>query len=425
MKLITHVDPSQLRLGYLSCLALVAGRQLDTRQGLVDRLTRFLFQTVDAKDPRWSIFLKRANPNEIVRLKPPEDEKTAALHELFRLAKSDAPAYPLHMLWLAQRQLPSHLGLLAPKNAEHILDMGRSFEIITAGYALSEKGVFLQNFLRHACPGIEDGNPETNPFDVRFRLAMSLFFFYTLLSVDVLTPFLVHEFACCTHGDLPNSPKLLQQAAMGLVARVERGADITNIDSLREARTYLERIQRKGVAKNQAQPRYHHLFELQLLDRVEGDIEGRRIVPYLANDACRRADRILSPLREQPDEYQNLLDRCFFGWAADIFARPASPCDGEIRRLLYFARGYEYLQREIGFTPGRTIALAGCLLAMEDGWIVEVAEMFDLLQRMAAGPWRPYLEYSGGSRLDQEFLIKVKPGLMSALEEQLRGAKPD
>jgi hypothetical protein len=59
----------------------------------------------------------------------------------------------------------------------------------------------------------------------------------------------------------------------------------------------------------------------------------------------------------------------------------------------------------------------GCLLALEDGWIVEVAEMFRLLQRIAAGPWRPYLEYSGGSRRDQEFLMKVRPDLIRILED--------
>ena len=99
---------------------------------------------------------------------------------------------------------------------------------------------------------------------------------------------------------------------------------------------------------------------------------------------------------------------------------PHGACEDDRRRLLYFARGFEFLQREIGFTPGRTIALAGCLLAWEEGWLVEVAEMFDLLQRMAAGPWRPYLEYSGGSRLDQEFLIKIKPGLVPILEKELQ-----
>jgi hypothetical protein len=90
-----------------------------------------------------------------------------------------------------------------------------------------------------------------------------------------------------------------------------------------------------------------------------------------------------------------------------------------------FHRGYSYLEREIGFTPGRTVALAGCLLALEDGWLIEVAEMFSLLQRAAAGPGRPFLEYSGGSRLDQEFLIKIKSSLAPALqaEVELGGAE--
>ena len=36
--------------------------------------------------------------------------------------------------------------------------MGRSFEILTTGYALSEKGVFLQHFLEsRRMPGIRDG----------------------------------------------------------------------------------------------------------------------------------------------------------------------------------------------------------------------------------------------------------------------------
>ena len=59
-------------------------------------------------------------------------------------------------------------------------------------------------------------------------------------------------------------------------------------------------------------------------------------------------------------------------------------------------------------------------ISLEEAWIIEVAEMFDVLRRMAAGPWRRYLEYSGGSRLDQEFLIKVKPDLIPALEKELQ-----
>jgi len=419
MKLITHVDPSQLRLGYLNCLALVAGRQLDTRQGLVDRLGRFLFQAVDPQDPRWSKFMDQADSDELERITPPPDERVAALHEIFRVKMASTPSFPLQALWLAQRRLKSHLGLLAVKNAEHILEMARSFEILTTGYALSEKGVFLQNYAVQILPGVENGAPEANPFDIGVRPALQLFFLYALLTADILTPFLLTEFAVNDDGDLPNSPKLLARAAEQLVEAVSRHVDISNIESVRESRTYAERIQKKGVAKNQAQPRYHHLFELGLLERVETDIEGRRTVPCVANEATRRAVESLTPLRERPEDQQDLLDRNFFRWAGEIYGRVVHPCSDDRRRLLYFARGFDYLQREIGYTPGRTVALAGCLLAWEDGWLVEVDEMFDLLRRMAAGQWRPYLEYSGGSRLDQEFLIKIKPGLIPALEQEL------
>jgi len=419
MKLITHLDPSQLRLGYLGCLSLVGGRQLDTRQGLVDRLCRFLFATIEDRDARWKRFLDRADPDELDRITSTVDEKLAALQDIFRLQSPQTRSYPLQALWLAQRTLSSHLGVLAMKNAEHILEMGRSFELLTTGYALSEKGVFLQNFLLYTLPGVLDGEPEANPFDVRARPALQLFLLYALLSVDVLTPHLVHEFAREPAGDLPNAPKLIWQAAACLLEILEGQSDITNAEAIRDCRTYAERVHARGAAKNQAQPRYHHLFELQLLDRVETDIAGRRAVPSRANQACRIADEVLKPLREDPYNQADLLDQHFFRWSSAIYERPGRRCTDDRQRLLYFARGFHFLQREIGFTPGRTIALAGCLLAWEDDWIIEIDEMFDLLRRMAAGPWRPYLEYSGGSRLDQEFLIKIKPGLIPALEQAI------
>ena len=417
MKLINHLDPSQLRLGYLNCMALVAGRQLDTRQGLVDRFSRFVFEPIDSNDSRWLKFMELSDQSELERLKPQIDEKLAELSELFRVKSNVGPTYYLNSLWLAQRRLTSHVGHLAKKDAERILEMARSFDILTTGYALSENGVFLQSFVRYVFPGAESGSPESNPFDLS-RLGFRLFFLYALLCADILTPFLLDVFASASEGDLPNAPKLMAPAAEALVSAVERITDVTTIEAIRDARNYADRISTKSVAGNQARPRYHHLFELQLLNRIDTDPDGRR-VPYIANDACQRAANLLQPLRDSPDQQQDLIDRQFFQWSAAIFNQPAKLCSKDERRLLYFARGYEHLQREIGFTPGRTIALAGCLLALEGGWIIEVAEMFDLMRRMAAGPWRPYLEYSGGSRLDQEFLIKIKPSLIPALEDAL------
>jgi hypothetical protein len=418
MRLISHLDPSQLRLGYLNCLVLVAGRHLDTRQGLVDRMSRFIFQTVTADDPRWPRFMEAVDERELDGMKAPLDERTAALHDLFRVASDPTPSYPLHTLWLAQRHVAPPLGLLVSKNVERIIEVARAYDFLTTGYALSEKGVFLQQMLAESFPGVRDGEPSANPFAVAARPALRLFFLYSLLAVDALTPYLLKEFADEPGGDPSHSPRLIFRAAEQLVNTAEKRSDIGSVDDVRDCRQLAERLRRKGVAKNQARPRYYHLFELGFLDRGSG---ARGKVPYQATEAGQRAARVLAPLREV-EEPQELLDRHFFEWAAQIYQMPARRCDTDVRRLLYFARGYPYLEREIGFTPGRTVALAGCLLALEEGWLVEVAEMFSLLQRAAAGPWRPHLEYSGGSLLDQEFLIKIRPSLIPALLLELESA---
>lgn len=418
MKLITHMEPTQVRLGYLCCLSLVAGRQLDTRQGLVDRLGRFVFQEIDEHDPRWEAFLSKVDRDELERMRTPLDEKTAELHELFNVKQKAVASHQLQALWLSQRDLPSHLGLLTEKNAERILEMGRSFEILTTGYALSEKGVFLQKFLMATMPNIIDGDPDANPFAIAKRPALQLFLLYALLSVDILTPFLLEQYAAVPKGDSPHAPKLLPLAATHLVDTIEEVTDVSNVEALRACRTFADRLKTKAVARNQARPRYHHLLELGMVERDERDETGQR-VPYIPTEACSRAARVLAPLRKDAEQQQELIDTSFFQWASNIYGLPAASCDSDLRRLYYFSKGFPYLEREIGFTPGRTVAIAGCLLALEEGWVIEVAEMFDVLRKMAAGPWRPYLEYSGGSRLDQEFLIKVKPELIPALEKEL------
>jgi hypothetical protein len=416
MRLITHLDPSQLRLGYLNCLVLVAGRPLDTRRGLVDRLSRLVFTPVPHGDPRLPRFMEGIDAAALEDMKPPIDERTAALHELFRIAPDPSPSYPLHALWLAHRSLAPHLGLLTEKNVERIIDMGRSFDFLTTGYALSEKGVFLQQMLSTVFPGVRDGDPSGNPFVMTARPALRLFYLYSLLAVDALTPYLLQAFADEPVGDTSNAPRLLAPAADRLVAVVESRSDIGTVETVRDCRQYAERVGKRGVSKNQAQPRYYHLYELGLLDRGPS---GQPRVPYTLTPAGLRAAAALAPLRNHPDDQQELLDRHFFGWAAEIYGIQAKPCEPDARQLFYFTRGYPFLEREIGFTPGRTVALAGCLLALEDGWLVEVAEMFGLLRRAASGPWRPYLEYSGGSRLDQEFLIKIRPTLEAVLSAEL------
>src|SRR3954471_6162346 len=103
MRLITNLDPHQLRLGYLNCLVLVAGRQLDTFQGLGDRLASFISREIHEDDPRWPRFIELADADILGRIKIASNPKAEAVRELFRMAPETTKSYPLHMLWLTQR----------------------------------------------------------------------------------------------------------------------------------------------------------------------------------------------------------------------------------------------------------------------------------------------------------------------------------
>ena len=85
--------------------------------------------------------------------------------------------------------------------------------------------------------------------------------------------------------------------------------------------------------------------------------------------------------------------------------------------MLWFGRAFEDIGREFGFTPGRTLALKACLLAWENKRTMEVGDVFDAVYRFArqGSPLDQYLHFSGGSRFDREFLIRIDPGLVEHL----------
>ncbi len=72
------------------------------------------------------------------------------------------------------------------------------------------------------------------------------------------------------------------------------------------------------------------------------------------------------------------------------------------------------------FTPGRTLALQACLLAYAAGELLEIAQVFDSVYDAAKSKWSDHLRYSGGSRMDREFMFKVAPQLSPVLEEDIR-----
>jgi len=86
--------------------------------------------------------------------------------------------------------------------------------------------------------------------------------------------------------------------------------------------------------------------------------------------------------------------------------------------LIYFAKAFELVGRAIGFTPGRTVAFAGCLLARESGRIAEIDSRFDAVYAAAKTDLVEYFIFSGGNRFNREFLVRVRPEIVPILQER-------
>ena len=305
-------------------------------------------------------------------------------------------------LWILQRCMPSHLGPLAPERSEVFLEHAKHLGLLAETYALTETGHILNELLPAESVALIDGRATPNPLFVGARLAVRGLYTWALLESDALLPFLVREFVSRKQND----PNLLASAVDALIARFERGARIDSARELKSLRSYRERVSKGAsnvsrakpvrgnglrafmdraaavqpgfkIHRHHVRPRLEHLVDLGLLQR-RADAHGAGTV-YIADDATRRAVAEWADLLEDP-------------------GRPGVP------------RVREH--------PGRTVALAACLLALEDGRVCEIEKMFSFVFDSAGTPLGQHFVFSGGSRFDGEFLIRVKPELMTALQTQ-------
>jgi len=405
MRVLTYLDQHQLRLGYLNCLVLVAGRQLDSRGSLLRRFEDFIHKQVETVQA--TLFPEKANP------------KILPIHTGGK-DQASGESQSLHVYWLNQSDAGDKTGAVARDRCYEILELARNMDLIGHTYALTELGVLLKGLLLTISKEFVDGRLDLNPFHLWKRRALVLLHLYALLSADIVIPFLVKELSESLVGEKENAEN--EDAETSTVNRIERSRQVIKHKSysplnesldrlirtiegelpieqtllLKEVADLRARLQSTKALEHHFRPRRQFLKDLGLLES-----------PFVPNIATRKAAECWHGLRDNPLKQDWLIERHFFRWSNEIYGFSAKPASDDLVRLDYFARGFPIVSREIGFTPARTVALAGCLLAIEEGTLIEIEEMFKMMKAMAKGPYRPYLFYSGGSRLDREFLIRV------------------
>ncbi len=446
-RILRSLDPHHARIGYLGALALVATRSLDTFEALAARFHALLFDRIFQDDQRFQQLLNRVPPERRDDLKQrmlrPEDEdpsaaflepsaKEAPPPKDWLLSASRGRPQPrlvatnwlyISEFWLYDECMISPIGFLSREKADRTIDLARWTEILLPTLELSENGYLLQHLLTRAR---NDTGPLFNPLNPSSHPCLPLLYFRIMLAAESLYPFILCELVrLADRGDKPaacGDKGLLRAAVRSLLGNVGRISDPEDALALADVEQFRESIERKqSTEENYLRPRLEILVDLGVLER-RGTPGGKRSeFVWEVSDRTRQlaselsvlatADKILS------GEIENYLDRRFFTSMDRVFGTNYRPVASEVGRLSWFAKAFLDIGREFGFTPGRTLALKACFMAWEAGQIMEVGDVFDTVYRAARSRFEKYLHFSGGSRFDREFLIRIDEELLTCLQD--------
>ncbi len=439
---LQELDERQSRLGYVACIAAVASRELDDRDTLRERFVSLAFQRIPPGDSRWKECVGLIDPDDLLKLKSYPSRK-----ETYRPAPGgqEPPYYFLSDLWLNQKVMPSKTAPLDPDRADVIIEHARHLGVLGLGYALTETGCALRATLPRFL--VEKQRPELtpNPMNVYFDQALRGAMGYCLLASDALLPYLLQQVSNkggVSHADA----EILLGSVDAMLARMRQLGGIAEAEATRAISEYRERVNPTGPAREPAygargqstlqsmpvagekrkkkslpekkvhrhhlRPRLEHCVDVGLLARKQEDESD---APFQVTAATGRGAQLYSELRDDPRRIQGFLDRKFFGIWSKIQGLETSEPD-PTATVRCFVHAYDLVKRSIGFTPGRTIALAASFLGLRENLALEVDRTMAVVLEAARGPLNQFFQFSGGTRLDREYMIRIRPEIMDALK---------
>jgi hypothetical protein len=419
--LLRSLDPHHQRIGYLGALATVSARGLDSAEALTARFQELLFDKVHRDDARFERLLSRI-PRErrddmTKRMnRAPEDDPAAILSD----ADGDTGWLWISEFWLHDACMPSPLGHLGQRQVHRTIDLARWVGILQPTYELSDTGYVLQKLL------LEANKPEDELFNVlnpRPRPSMPLLYIRLLLASEMLFPFLVHVFASRDASTSPMSTRgehgLLVAAVEAMLAAIGEPSDPADMLAAREVSEFLQSLRRTlSTEENYLRPRMEILVDVGLVGRKSASKKSSDFA-WIVTDETRRLADEWRRLATVPNAIPTYLEEQFFASMGRVFEVPLTTTQTLEERLLWFVRAFAHVGRDFGFTPGRTVALVACLLAWEAGTALEIRQVFDAVYEAARSRWSGHLHFSGGSRFDREFLIRVDEAALRALEQHV------
>jgi hypothetical protein len=317
--------------------------------------------------------------------------------------------------------MPSSLGELTEKKTFRIVDFARMLSILLPGHDLSENGFLIKHLLEEL--QTDTAQPLFNPLIPNVRPCLPILYLRFLLDADVLFPFLIAELVRRDEDKIRMQTRgpdgVLLTAVDALLRAIGNPVYPDEILAIQNINAYRNAIARnQSTQENYLRPRLEIMVDLGYLDRTTA---GMRKGEFVWNVSA-STKALHRELQTRPNPSLNrdaFMDTAFFGAAARSHALPNKPIKKHEEILLYFTKALMRVKRDFGFTPGRTAALLACLIAWEEHRILEITQVFDAVYNAAKTDLGKHFHFSGGSRFDREFLIRVDDALQTILEQQL------
>jgi len=411
--LLRSLDPYHQRLGYLNGVLLCAVRGLDSREALVARFYDMMFERIYESDPRWASMIRDANPSALAEAKKTASSKVGSEVDARDVLMPGSAAEQwmfAHDFWRVSQRVYSSKGGLTPEpdKVSRPVELAKWLGLLLPTYELAEEGVVIRAFLEET-RGAE--GEMFNPMVVRSSLPLRLLYLRSLLAAECLFPNLAFLLGKPhTEHATRGSDGLLRAAIadlLGLIGMPNRPDEILETQRVLEFNETI--LKSASTEENYLRPRMEILVDMGLLDR-EGANKSKSF-PWQPNECLSRAAAEWSGLRARTESISAYLDHRFFGSMAKVYGLVARPIHPQ-KILGLFCAAYELVGREFGFTPARTVATVACVKALQQSQVAEVAQVMEAVQSAAAHEEGRHLQFSGGSRFDDEFLIRVDPAAM-------------
>jgi hypothetical protein len=396
----------------------VGVRSLDTYDALVSRIRDRLFERMYADEPSFARAVAAADPKiiaDVLQKAKEADEDPASI-----LGPPDAnlPWLTRSEAWIYDARMPSHVGYVKRSHVGRIVDFARWTGILLPTLDLSEEGMLLQILTQ----GADFSAEGTNPLYVGSRLALRLLYARLLLRSEVLYVSLLCEMAERTANEQRMSTRgpdgLLRHAVERLQRAIGEPTDPEDILTYRVVEEFKQAFLRSlSTEENYFRPRIENLVDLGLVTRrvvASGDKPGA--FPWCISEAGIAVAAAWQEIDKNPLRIDEFLETELIGSMIPLASAPLRRVTNERERLLWFARAYKVVHREIGFTPGRTVSQMASMLAAEGGMRLELSELFEAVYESPRGDFAPHFSFSGGSRFDSEFMIKIDDTLLPTLE---------